>query len=140
MVDRISKERRSWNMSRISAKDTSPEMRVRSLLHRQGYRFRLHDKKLPGSPDIVLKKYRTAIFVHGCYWHRHAECKPGAFFPKNPRQGVEFWKEKFRRNVERDIAKERMLLDAGWNVLTVWECQTKTPEQIECALQPLFGN
>ncbi len=131
MADRITKERRSWNMSRIRSKDTTPEMRVRSFLHRKGYRFRLHDKKLPGSPDIVLKKYRTAIFVHGCYWHRHTGCK-NAYSPKSR---VEFWEEKFRQNVERDQTKERLLYDAGWNVLTVWECETKSPEQIEHALR-----
>lgn len=136
MVDRISKQHRSWNMSRIRSKDTAPEMRVRSFLHRHGYRFRLHDKNLPGSPDIVLKKHRTAIFVHGCYWHRHLGCK----YAYTPKSRVEFWEKKFEQNVERDSVKERTLQDAGWNVLTVWECETKSPEQIERALQPLFGN
>lgn len=121
-------------MSRIRSKDTAPEMRVRSFLHRAGFRFRLHDKCLPGSPDIVLKKHRTAIFVHGCYWHRHPGCK----FTCTPKSRIEFWETKFQQNIERDKKKEQLLVEAGWEVITVWECETKTEEQIAYALKPLY--
>jgi len=128
LVDHISKEHRSWNMSRIRSKDSAPEIRVRSFLHRAGYRFRLHDKNLPGSPDIVLRKYRTVIFVHGCYWHRHPGCKQGAYFPKDPKQGTKFWKEKFKNNIKRDHKNTQLLEELGWNVTVIWECQTKSEE------------
>lgn len=134
MVDRITKEHRSWNMSRIHSKDTLPELRVRSFLHRAGFRFRLHDKKLPGSPDIVLPKYRTAIFVHGCYWHRHPGCKEAT----KPKTRVSFWEEKFRKNIERDIKNENLLIAAGWIVLTVWECETRDEIMLLAASQKLF--
>lgn len=108
-------------MSRIRSKDTKPEKIVRSLLHRMGYRFRLHRKDLPGKPDIVLPKYRTVIFVHGCFWHRHPGCK-GATTPKSR---TEWWQAKFDRNVTRDRAHRQELLARGWRVITVWECETK---------------
>ncbi len=136
MTDRISKERRSWNMSRIRSKDTVPEVRVRSFLHRAGYRFRLHDKSLPGSPDIVLKKHRTSIFVHGCYWHRHPGCK----FAYTPKSRIEFWETKFQQNIDRDKKNEQLLVEMGWKVLTVWECETKTEEQIAYALKSLLDS
>ena len=127
MTDRISKAHRSWNMSRIRGKDTTPEILLRKLLHRAGYRFRLHSPNLPGKPDIVLKKYKTVIFVHGCFWHRHEDC-PGATFPKT-RTG--FWLDKFRGTVERDRRKQKELEEAGWRVVTVWECQlNRDPESI----------
>lgn len=139
MADKITHEHRSWNMSRIRSKDTTPERRVRSFLHSAGYRFRLHVKKLPGSPDIVLPKYQTVILVHGCYWHRHSGCKQGAYFPKDPKQGIEFWKQKFANNVERDLRNRVALEKAGWNVIIVWECETKTDEQIKNALISLLA-
>lgn len=127
MTDRISKEHRSWNMSRIRGKDTKPEVLLRSLLHRRGFRFRLHAPGLPGKPDIVLPKYRTVIFVHGCFWHRHEGC-PNASMPKT-RTG--FWTEKFRKTVERDREKQAQLESDGWRVLTVWECELKNdPEAL----------
>lgn len=122
MTDRISKKHRSWNMSRIRGKHTTPELTLRSLLHRAGFRFRLHVPGLPGKPDIVLPKYRTVIFVHGCFWHRHEGCS-NATTPKTRRQ---FWQEKFDRTVERDREKQAQLESAGWRVLTVWECELKT--------------
>lgn len=134
MTDRLSKEKRSWNMSRIRSKDTSPEMRVRSYLHKAGFRFRLHEKNLPGRPDIVLPKYETVIFVHGCYWHRHPGCKL-AYMPKTR---VEFWQEKFRQNVERDRVKKDQLLESGWTVLTVWECMSKDDNKLREVLGCLF--
>ncbi|MFT2095816.1 very short patch repair endonuclease [Acidiphilium multivorum] len=121
MVDTITSERRSWNMSRIRSRDTGPEVVLRSLLHRAGLRFRLHAKKLPGRPDIVLPKYKTAIFVHGCFWHRHAGCRNAT----TPSTRAEFWQEKFDGNVRRDARNRADLKAAGWTVMTVWECELK---------------
>ena len=126
MADRISEQRRSWNMSRIRGKDTAPELHLRSLLHRAGYRFRLHHPTLPGRPDIVLPKYRAAVFVHGCYWHRHAGCPLAA----TPKTRTGFWQAKFDNTVRRDRRKARELAQLGWRVITVWECQLeKNPEE-----------
>lgn len=121
MADSITSERRSWNMSRIRGRDTGPELRLRSLLHRAGFRFRLHAKKLPGRPDIILPRYRTAIFVHGCFWHRHAGCRNAT----TPSTRAEFWQEKFDGNVRRDARNRIDLEAAGWIVMTVWECELK---------------
>lgn len=121
MADRISAEHRSWNMSRIRSKDTKPEVLLRSLMHRAGFRYRLHDKKLPGKPDLVLPKYRTVIFVNGCYWHRHEGC-PKATTPKT---NADFWKKKFQDTVDRDARKKSELIEKGWQVITVWECELK---------------
>ena len=121
MTDSLSRERRSWNMSRIRSKNTRPELVVRSLLHRMGYRFRLHQKGMPGRPDIVLPKYQTVVFVHGCYWHRH----PGCRFAYTPKSREEFWQHKFRKNVARDKANRTDLAALGWNVVIVWECETR---------------
>lgn len=114
-------------MSRIRSKDTKPEMLVRSLLHQMGYRFRLHRKDLPGTPDIVLPKYKTIIFVHGCYWHRHKGCK----YAYTPKSRVGFWQKKFQGNVERDRKHKRALKTLGWKVIVIWECQTKLLNLIE---------
>jgi len=121
MVDRISPEHRSWNMSRIKGRDTKPERIVRSLLHRLGYRFRLHRKDLPGRPDIVLKKFKTVIFVHGCFWHRHEGCK----LAYSPKSRQEFWRNKFRENIVRDNKKHNDLQNLGWKVHVIWECETR---------------
>lgn len=121
MVDTISEERRSWNMSRIKGRNTGPEVRLRSLLHRAGFRFRLHAKELPGKPDFVLPKYRTAIFVHGCFWHRHEGCRNAT----TPSTRTKFWQAKFDGNVERDRRNSAALEAAGWTVITVWECDLK---------------
>lgn len=118
-MDRIDRQRRSWNMSRIKSKDTRPEKQVRSALHAMGYRFRLHRSKLPGRPDIVLPKYRTVVFVHGCFWHRHRGCK----FAYMPKSRVGFWKKKFDENVVRDRTVTRLLRRSGWAVITIWECE-----------------
>ena len=123
MTDTLTRARRSWNMSRIRSRDTQPEKQVRSALHRAGYRFRLHSKKLPGRPDVMLPKYRTVVFVHGCFWHRHNRCR----FAYTPKSRVEFWNEKFRGNVERDRRNARELRRLGWKVVTVWECQARRP-------------
>lgn len=126
MVDIISEERRSWNMSRIRSKNTKPEMVVRSMLHRMGFRFRLHDRKLPGNPDIVLPKYKTVIFVHGCFWHRHSGCS----YTYTPKSRVEFWEVKFQKNVNSDQGNIRVLRESGWQVKVIWECETKDTDKL----------
>ena len=125
MVDSLSRKHRSWNMSRIRSRDTGPELLVRSALHRAGYRFRLHSKDLPGRPDIVLPKYHTVVFVHGCFWHRHKGCR----FAYSPKSRVAFWNNKFRGNIERDRRTSTALRKLGWRVVTVWECQATSPER-----------
>lgn len=132
-MDRLSKEHRSWNMSRIRGKDTKPELIVRSVLHRMGYRFRVHVKGLPGTPDIVLPKYRTVIFVHGCFWHRHTACK-NAYEPKGRSH---FWSEKLKANVRRDERNEKALRKLGWYVTVIWECQLTSPRQIARRLRAI---
>lgn len=121
MVDTFSKEKRSWVMGRIRSKDTAPEKKVRSLLHQAGYRFRLHDAKLPGKPDIVLKQYKTTLFVNGCFWHQHPGCKRAT----SPNSNKEYWEPKLRRNVQRFKQVKRQLEREGWTVVVVWECETK---------------
>ncbi|MCI0348406.1 MAG: very short patch repair endonuclease [Acidobacteriales bacterium] len=114
-------------MSRIRGKDTSPELIVRRLLHRMGYRFRLHVKDLPGKPDIVLPKYKTVIFVHGCFWHRHKGCK-NCTTPTNRR---EWWLAKLNGNAARDKVHQRALRKLGWRSITVWECQAERETRME---------
>ena len=126
-TDRLSKEHRSWNMSRIRSKNTKPELKVRSILHQMGYRFRLHKKDLPGLPDIVLSKHHMVIFVHGCFWHRHPKCK----YAYNPKSRVEFWGEKFKRNIKRDKEVKKELEELGWKVITIWECEIKNIEVLK---------
>lgn len=121
MTDTLSAERRSWNMSQIRSRDTKPEITLRSALHRRGLRFRLHDRRLPGCPDIVLSKYKTAIMVHGCFWHRHYECNNATM----PSTRTEFWNAKFESTVARDRQNEDKLIAKGWRVITVWECDIK---------------
>jgi DNA mismatch endonuclease, patch repair protein len=130
MVDSISKDKRSWNMSRIRSKNTKPELIVRSMLHQMGYRFRLHGKVakkyyskgvLPGKPDIVLVKSKTVIFVHGCFWHRHENCKEATV----PKTKTDWWITKLNKNVERDKLNRSKLKEMGWEPLIVWECQIK---------------
>ena len=123
-MDRISPEKRRWNMSQIRSNDTTPELKVRSFLFRQGFRFRLHVKTLPGHPDIVLPKYKTVIEVRGCFWHRHPGCRQAT----TPSTNVEFWQEKFARNIERDKKTERNLRELGWRLIVIWECELKSDE------------
>jgi len=130
MVDTLSPEQRSWNMSRIRGRDTRPERLVRSLLHRLGYRFRLGRKDLPGKPDIVLPKYRAVVFVHGCFWHRHGGCQ----YAYTPKSRIEFWQQKFERNVQRDKEVKEALERQNWHVLTVWECETMDTEKLSLRL------
>jgi len=127
MPDVFSKEDRSRVMGAVKGKNTAPEIEVRSILHRLGYRFRLHRKDLPGKPDIVLPKYKTVIFVHGCFWHRHPKCK----YASMPATNVEFWTEKFSRNVDRDKRNIKDLKKLGWKVVVVWQCELKYKEKLE---------
>lgn len=123
MADFVTPEKRSKIMRGVKQKDTRPEIIVRKALHAAGFRFRLHARHLPGKPDIVLPKFKTVVFVHGCFWHQHAGCKDG----RVPASRVEYWEPKLRRNQERDQEKARELEAAGWNVVTVWECEAKDP-------------
>lgn len=124
MTDTVDHTTRSRMMSRIRGKDTRPEYAVRRGLHRNGYRFRLHSDGLPGRPDLVLPRFGAVVFVHGCFWHRHANCR----YATTPSTRVPFWQEKFHRTVERDKANEERLLAAGWRVFVVWECGIRHDE------------
>jgi DNA mismatch endonuclease, patch repair protein len=117
-MDIVSRRVRSAMMSRIQSKNTKPELVVRKFLFARGFRFRLHDKNLPGSPDLIFKLYRAAVFVHGCFWHRH----PGCRYATTPASNYEFWQKKFGANVRRDSDTKQTLLLSGWRVATVWEC------------------
>lgn len=129
-------EHRSWNMSRISGKNTSPEKKLRSLLFAAGYRFRLHAKDLPGKPDIIFRRKKTVIFVHGCFWHRHPGCK----LATTPKSNSDFWQEKFQRNVERDKQHVASLRSAGWKVGTIWECELeKNPDKCVAEIKRMLG-
>ncbi len=126
MVDVLSKKQRSYNMSRIRSKNTSPEIIVRSLVHRMGFRYALHRSNLPGHPDLVLVKHKKIIFVHGCFWHMH-NCRYGKVKPATRKK---FWQDKRQGNVERDKRNLKNLHNSGWKVLVIWECQTKKPEKL----------
>jgi len=121
MADVHSKETRSYNMSKIRSKDTKPEMLVRKFLHSNGFRYKLHVKDLPGKPDIVLPKYNTVIFVHGCFWHGHSGCKYFVI----PKTRTEWWTEKINKNSINDIIASNKLINLGWKVIDVWECELK---------------
>ena len=124
MTNRLSPEERSAHMRRIRKVDTKPELTVRRIAHRLGYRFRLHRRDLPGTPDLVFPRQRKVIFVHGCFWHQHS-CRLGA---KQPSTNAAYWLPKLARNVERDRQARRRLEDDGWRVLVIWECQTRVPD------------
>lgn len=124
MTDVHSRETRSYNMSRIKSGNTKPEMIVRRFLFKQGLRYRLHQKDLPGKPDIVLKKYKTVIFVHGCFWHGHKGCKYAVI----PKTRTEWWSAKISKNVTNDESTLNLLSDIGWNVIVIWECMLKGSE------------
>lgn len=125
VADVHSAAQRSYNMSRIRGRDTKPELLVRSVVHRMGFRFRLHRKDLPGKPDLILPKHRKIIFVHGCYWHMH-RCRYGRVVPKT---NTEFWQQKRQGNVRRDRRNLKQLRKDGWQILVVWECWTRHPEE-----------
>ena len=122
-------------MRRIKAQDTKPEMMVRRLLHSLGYRYRLHAKELPGKPDIVFRRRKRAIFVHGCFWHQHEQCREGRLPGTRP----EYWIPKLSRNVERDRDNSAQLVQKGWQVLTIWECETGNDEALEESLRAFLA-
>lgn len=126
-MDRLSVDRRSWLMSRVRGENTAPELTVRKYLHALGFRYRLHCKELPGKPDIVLPKYRTVVFVHGCFWHRHRGCR----YASMPKSNVKFWMGKFELNVARDKRNVAALRKAGWRCLSIWGCETKLNENLD---------
>ena len=136
VMDSLSKAHRSWNMSRIRARNTHPEVRTRSILHRLGFRFRLEDSRLPGRPDIVLPRYRTVVLVHGCFWHRHKECK----YAYSPKSRIGFWTKKFKRNVERDAEVRRLLRKLGWRIILVWECELSNEDKLQSRLRAALRN
>ena len=133
-MDVFSPEKRSQVMSRIRSKDTKPEKIIRSILHKLGFRFRINRKDLPGKPDIVLPKYRTVIFVHGCFWHQHEGCK----IASKPKSNSEYWKTKFTKNIERDKKNQEELKLMGYRVIIIWECEAKviqkSPEKLKSML------
>lgn len=133
-MDIWSQHKRSEVMSKIKGKNTKPEMILRSLLFKEGFRFRIHKKNLPGKPDIVLPKYRTAIFVHGCFWHYHKDCREGRI----PSTNSKFWKEKLLKNVEKDERYIELLKENGWNVIVVWECEIE--KLAEVVLKNIMAN
>jgi len=135
MADKLTPEQRSSLMSRIRSKNTKPEIAVRRFLHARGFRFRLHDKKLPGTPDIVLPKYRTAIFVNGCLWHGHFWCARY----RMPKSNREYWSHKIRANKRRDKEKASELKKVGWKVITVWECEVYKHQILTARLQSLLS-
>jgi DNA mismatch endonuclease (patch repair protein) len=125
VTDHLTPQQRSANMRRIRARHTVPEVAVRSLLHRAGFRFRVAPRELPGRPDIVLPRHRLAVFVHGCYWHRHPECPRAT----TPTTNTQYWQAKFARNVVRDWEVQQTLVSAGWRVATIWECEVRRDPQ-----------
>ena len=133
MSDTLSQTQRSYNMSRIRGKNTKPEILVRKGLHARGFRFRLNNKKLPGSPDIVLSKYGVAIMVNGCFWHGHKGCR----YATKPKSNVEFWETKIARNKHRDEVTAAHLEALGWTVITIWECELRTSSQLDDRLNTL---
>jgi len=135
MTDVLTPEQRSFNMSRIKGRNTKPEMIVRSLVHRMGYRFRLHRKDLPGRPDLVFPRLKKIIFVHGCFWHMH-DCRYGQVVPQT---NNEFWRNKRLSNVERDRRNIEALEQEGWKIMNVWECQIRHEESIRDALGVFLG-
>lgn len=133
-MDRHSKEQRSYNMSQIKGKNTKPEEKVRKYLFSQGYRYRKNDPRLPGKPDIVLPKYKTAIFINGCFWHGHERCKYFVW----PENNKEFWRKKIEENRSRDIKKSAELKALGWKVVTIWECELRK-ESFDSTMSSLKG-
>lgn len=133
MADIVDTQTRSRMMAGIGGKDTKPELALRRALHARGFRYRLHTRGMPGRPDLVLPRLRAAVFVHGCFWHRHAGCR----YTTTPATRPEFWQSKFESNVERDSVVCAALLDAGWRVATVWECALRKPDQVAAAAELL---
>jgi DNA mismatch endonuclease (patch repair protein) len=135
-MDIVDSATRSRMMSAIRSRDTVSEIVVRKALHAAGLRFRLHRRDLPGSPDIVLPKFRSVVFVHGCFWHRHSGCR----YSTTPASNVDFWRQKFAANVQRDRSQQRALRKEGWRVFTVWECETKSPSILNSLAKRVRGS
>ena len=131
MSDIFEPAKRSEIMSRIHGRDTKPELVVRRIAHRLGFRFRLHRQDLPGRPDIVFPRYRAIIMVHGCFWHRHPGCK----YAYTPKTRVQFWRKKFEGNVARDRRNELALSERGWRTMVIWECQTKDHQDVVARIE-----
>jgi DNA mismatch endonuclease (patch repair protein) len=136
MADMFTKERWSEIMARITDRDTKPEMVVRRLLHRMGLRFRLHAKDLPGKPDLVLRKWKAVVFIHGCFWHGH-DCKRGSA-KRRPKSNTGYWNQKIEGNMERDARHAEELAILGWRRIVVWDCETADLDQLEARLRALF--
>lgn len=134
-MDKVSPEKRSWTMAQVKGRDTGPEKAVRSLLHHMGYRFRLQRADLPGKPDIVLPKFKIALFVHGCFWHRHPGCKRAT----TPVSNTAYWDKKFAHTVARDAKNQKELEALGWHVLIVWECELKNLPSLQARLSDYFN-
>jgi DNA mismatch endonuclease, patch repair protein len=135
-MDNLSQEHRSWNMRQIKSGNTKPELTIRSLLHSMGYRFRLNRNDLPGRPDIVLPKYKTVIFVHGCFWHRHKGCK----FSYTPKSNVSFWNEKFKTNILRDKEVKKQLKSLKWRTFVIWECELSNIKMLKNKIRMFFDS
>lgn len=133
-MDHLTPEKRSWNMSKIKSKNTRIEIQVRSILHRMGYRFRINSSNIQGKPDIFLRKYNTAIYVHGCFWHRHQGCK----YAYTPKTNIEFWQKKFKKNIARDNEVKRQLKEIGMNQIVIWECELKDLDKLKKQLACLL--
>jgi DNA mismatch endonuclease, patch repair protein len=136
MIDRVTPEKRSEIMRAVRGRNTGPELIVRSAAHRLGLRFRSHDSRLPGRPDMVLNKWKTVIFINGCYWHRHLGCRKTTI----PKSNAEFWKAKFARNQIRDKENYQHLADLGWRVLVIWQCEATSLEKAQVLLREYFNS
>lgn len=134
MTDIFTKEKRSAIMAKVKSKNTGPEIKVRKFLFSKGFRFRVNDKRYPGTPDIVLPKYKTIIFVHGCFWHGHEGCSLG----KLPKSRIEYWKTKIENNKKRDSRVREQLEADGWKVIVIWHCQLRTEKAASVALEELI--
>jgi DNA mismatch endonuclease (patch repair protein) len=134
MIDHVNRGQRSVMMSAVRGKNTAPELVVRKAAHKFGLRFRLHSRKLPGRPDLVLRKWQTVVFVNGCFWHRHPGCK----WTTIPKSNVRFWKRKFAENVLRDAANYARLTELGWRVVILWQCEVRTTKDADAVLKAHF--
>jgi DNA mismatch endonuclease, patch repair protein len=135
MTDKISRERRSANMRAVRSRNTRPEMRVRQIAHRLGYRFRVHRRDLPGKPDIAFPGRRKAVFVHGCFWHQHGGCRRASI----PQSNRRFWRTKLARNAARDSEQLAAIKKRGWRTLVVWECEIKDEKRLTARLRKFLG-
>ncbi len=136
MTDTLTPRERSERMSRVRSTDTKPEMRVRRLVHGLGYRYRLHVRELPGTPDLVFPSRRAVIFVHGCFWHRHENCA----LARLPKSRLDFWRKKLESNTTRDAAQQERLRELGWRVLVVWECQLGDTTKLTDTIRHFLDN